>query len=135
MWVAACNVYVSEGRDQGVIQQLKVAGDYILPCPPPSKLGAALQLTSAFAQAVAEQDAEVVLAHVFVDESYHRTGYTLASASSNRVRRDGPCRQTGQKCRCLLQQGTLAGSQQRWCVYAKLHMVCATLSWQNQPPT
>jgi len=72
--------------------------------PPPS-LGPRCSLTSAFAQAVAEQDAEVVLAHVFVDEPYHRTGYRLASASSNRVRTGRPCRQTSQNVPMLASAG------------------------------
>ncbi|KAK9838331.1 hypothetical protein WJX81_005102 [Elliptochloris bilobata] len=52
----ACNVYVSEGRDRSVVKQLT---------------------------AHAEQDEQVVVAHTFVDESYNRTGFTLASAGQD----------------------------------------------------
>lgn len=90
---AACNVYVSEGRDAVVIQQLQVRLLYLTTSMTPTWHAQCCVCSphepkvcaACFAQDAAEQDKHVVLAHTFVDSPYNRTGFTLASACEDKV--------------------------------------------------
>ncbi len=82
--VVACNVYVSEGRKQDVINQLKVRSWGCSHCA----VAVPLIRATPDPQERADSHRAAVLVNLFVDGPYNRTGITLASTRLPEAGRD-----------------------------------------------